>query len=199
MNYSDFITSIEKYGELYLSGLKEKANGVLKNAVCGFEALSADEKNTIIRRFLTELCDEDKYSFLFSRGNGMIPYPLILPLSDWLSPRCEQDMMPELRWFYEVFKCDKQRSECACDCIQRAYLSKACDKKTLNLKFELNILALELGLHELPLGLLISKEEFERTVAECEDIILKASVPIAQAEHYVQLKNRAEEAFSDIE
>lgn len=197
MNYPDFITSIEKYGELYSSGLRKQANVVLENAVCGIEALSDEGKNALIRRFLFELCDEDKYGFLFSRGNGMIPYYLIQPLIDYLIPRCEQEMMPELRWFYVLFKNDLKRMELAYDCIQRAYLSKACDQKTLALKFELNSRSLELGLHELPLGFLISEEEFERIVAECEDIIRRAPVPIAQAEYYKQLKKRAEEAPAD--
>ena len=87
------------------------------------------------------------------------------------SARCEQQTIPDLRYYFVIFKNDKYRAEKAYSFLDDAFESKNADTKTYQLVFEKNIRSLRFGVHELPIGLLVSKEEFTEIVRQCERII----------------------------
>lgn len=177
MTYADFSAAVLEYGRLYAAGMKKDANRLLDAAASSLEALPPDERDAILDTFVPALCDGEAYGFLFHRGDGEIPFRLKDPIIQWLEPRCVCGRMPHLRWCWQIFRNDFKYADDAYSCLQAAFRSPACDDKTRLMMFEFNIRALEYGAHELPVGLLISREEFDETVAECGEILTRTAVP----------------------
>lgn len=177
MTYADFSAAVLEYGRLYAAGMKKDANRLLDAAASSLEALPPDERDAILDHFVSALCDGEAYGFLSHRGNGEIPFRLKDPIIRWLEPRCVCGRMPHLRWFWQIFRNDFKYADDAYSCLQAAFRSPACDDKTRLMMLEFDIRALEYGAHELPVGLLISREEFDETVAECGEILNRTAVP----------------------
>ena len=193
MQYLDFSKYITEYGELFSSGLKKQANVLLDKAVKELNALSEDARNQILSKFTSDLVDNHSFDFLLNRGNGCIPFALQEPLHNYLFPRCEQQTIPDLRYYFIIFKNDKYRAEKAYSFLDDAFESKNADTKTYQLVFEKNIRSLQFGVHELPIGLLVSKEEFTEIVRQCESIIKNGCITDDRIQIYEELKTLVEE------
>ena len=100
MQYLDFSKHIIEYGELFSYGLKKQANVLLDKAVKELNALSVDARNEILGKFTSDLVDNHSFDFLLNRGNGCIPFALQEPLHNYLFPRCEQQTIPDLRYYF---------------------------------------------------------------------------------------------------
>ena len=92
--------------------------------------------------------------------------------------------MPELRWFYQIFKYDLNNSEYAYSFLDSAYTQSVDDPKTQELVFERNLDSLEYGMHELPIGLLISDKEAQIIFQQCDAIIQRGYAPMSMIERY---------------
>lgn len=193
MQYSDFSKYITEYGDLFLSGLKKQANILLDNAVKELNELSQNARNEILGKFISDLVDDHSFDFLLYRGNCALPFALQEPLHNYLYPRCEKQIMPDLRYYFTLFKNDKNRREKAYSFLDDAFESNNADTKTYQLVFEKNIWALQFGVHELPAGLLITKEEFTEIVRQCEIIIKKNCITDDRIRIYEELKTLVEE------
>ena len=92
------------YLEIYIKGLKKQANAKMKEVVCNLHNTSNGDLDYIMHRFLSEYCDTGIWNNLKERGNGDIPFALKEFIRIWLTPRCEEKKMPELRWYYELYR-----------------------------------------------------------------------------------------------
>ena len=92
-----------------------------------------------------------------------------------------------------IFKNDKYRAEKAYSFLDDAFESKNADTKTYQLVFEKNIRSLQFGVHELPIGLLVSNEEFTEIVRQCERIIKNGCITDDRIQIYEELKTLVEE------
>lgn len=189
MDYETVFSIIQEYQTLYSCGLKKKANALMKDLSHNIEELSDSDKNVIMEKLLYDICDNETLDALIARGNAQIPFELKGIIHKWLYPRCQAQYMPELRWFYQLFRNDRDNCEMAYSFLEQAYVCTKDDKKTLMLVFDRNLSALSFGLHELPIGLLISDEEFEDIVRQCEDIIAQKVVSQQMIDSYLYLKN----------
>lgn len=138
--------------------------------------LEHGERETVLNCFIQELCDENKYQDLASRGNGNIPFALAQCLREWLYKRCLENRMPELRWFYELYYQDKIGHKYAFEFLKKAYDSKECDSKTVNLLFAAYIDTLGWGAHHFPDGCIIALEARDYAINQCKKILFERTV-----------------------
>jgi len=190
MNYEAFIQSINEYIALFEKGLKKEANANLTNLCKTLSSLPQADFDAIIKSFVEALCDSNAFSALKSRGNAEIPFQLKKPVQTWLLPRCEAHSMPELRWFYQLFQYDRNLSETAYTFLQQAYKHANCDAQTLEIVFNHNIDSLSYGLHELPSGLLYSKEEFDEIIQQNDAILSRNVIQQNIVDQYQTLKQK---------
>lgn len=189
MDYKIVQKSVMQYNIYYSDGMKDKANSLLQDLYHAIEMLPQDEYDSILERLVYDICETERFSFLFKRGNGQIPYMLKKVLRSWLFPRCQQNKMPELRWFYQIFRHDPDNAETAYTFLNDAYVQDADNCRTQELVFERNVISLEFGLHELPAGLLISDEEAQIIMQQCDAIIKLGNAPQNLIDKYLGLKH----------
>ena len=175
MDYHVFINSLLEYYQLYERGLKKQANKYIQDYVISLSQWDKDKLRDVLFHFTKELCDEQGYDFC-KRGNGRIPYALDVFLRDYLYSECLENKMPQLRWFYELYKNDKFGVNYARNMLEKAYLSEKCDTKTVELFFYMWIEILAWGSHHFPNGCLITKEAMENAVKQCKNIISEKDV-----------------------
>ena len=187
MQYCEFHEAIQKYAALYENGMKADANKWLTSVVNSLDTLPPQEFESVLSRFSEELFETTEYEFLLKRGNSQIPFQLKKPVMKYLEPCCEKKQMPQLRWFWQLFNNDFQYGEKACGFLLDAYRSPDCDIKTLELVFRHNVEILNYGAHEMPIGLLISKEEYEQLSGQCEDIMTKTDISDSLITRYKEL------------
>lgn len=176
MKYCEFDDAIGHYWDLYEKGLKKQANKYIENVSGKIEAINAFEKETIFCSFLNELCDGHKYDCLKKRGNGQMPYALKKSIRNWLYKRCQAGRMPELRWFYELFRHDAFGVKYACDFLEKAYKSRECDLKTVNLLFASYLDVLGWGAHHFPEACIIDCAARDDAMEQCRKIMREKSV-----------------------
>lgn len=167
MEYHKFDDAIGHYYDLYEKGLKKQANKYIENVSKELEAMDEFEKGEIFYRFVNDLCDGCRYDYLKKRGNGEIPFALKQSVRNWMYKRCLADKMPELRWFYELFVNDSFGMKYAYDFLKKAYSSKACDAKTVNLLFASYIDVLGWGAHHFPDGCIIDNTARDEAFGQC--------------------------------
>ena len=184
MQYEIIKKYLARYDTLYSQGMKKDANRELQELCLWIDSLSSDDIDVLLKKLVTDICETDIFAFLFRRGNGQLPFQLRQIIRNWLLPRCQQGKMPELRWFYQIYKNDPDNAEYAYSCLDAAYAHAADDPKTQKLLFERNVEALEFGLHELPIGLLISDEEAQLIFRQCGAIIQCGYAPMDLIERY---------------
>ena len=185
MTYTDLSENLNNYLEIYKSGLKKQANAKISEIVSYISDLPNNDRDSILFRFLSDYCDNHIWDSLKQRGNGDIPYHLKEYILSWLTPRCEEKKMPELRWYYEMFVHHKVGYEYALKYLECAYLSKECDQKTVDLLFDSYIDTLAWGAHHFPDGCIIEAETKNFCIQKCEEILNEKQV----SEHLVyQLK-----------
>ena len=191
MNFDEFIENVLHYYLLYDQGLKKQANKYIEDYVQTISAWDKQELNDVLFLFAQELCDTKKYDFMGigRRGNGRIPYALDMLLRDYLYSECLENKMPQLRWFYELYKNDKFGVMYARDMLDRAYLSTDCDQKTVALLFSSWLGVLEWGAHHFPEACIITKDEMRNAVKQCKKIISEKEVNEALKKelHYYEL------------
>ena len=175
MDYDTFLKDLSEYYLLYEKGLKKQANKYIEDYVNAISEWDSRELNDVLFRFAQELCDENKYNFM-NRGNGRIPYVLDMVLRDYLYSECLKDKMPQLRWFYELYRNDKFGVKYAVDMLKKAYLSDDCDKKTIELLFDSYLEILGWGAHHFPEGYIITKEAMRNAVKQCKRIISEKEI-----------------------
>lgn len=175
MNYDAFIQGLLNYYTIYEKGLKKQANKYIEDYVKTISTWDNYTLNDILFQFTKELCDEKNYDFM-KRGNGRIPYALDMFLRDYLYAECLENKMPQLRWFYELYRNDNFGVKYATNMLEKAYLSVSCDKKTVELLFNSWIETLAWGAHHFPDGCIITKETMERAVKQCKKIISEKEV-----------------------
>ena len=193
MDYNDIIIRLKQYYDEYAHGIKANANSIIESLCKDISALDQDDKDELLKKVLTDICDTEILSFLASRGNGNIPYSLQKMLTNWLIPRCENLQMPELRWFYQINKNNVPQMENAYRYLTNAFDSVYADEITYRLVFKKNLDALEFGMHELPIGLLISDDEYKSMVNQCDYIITKAKI----TQEEIVLLNTLKKQYND--
>lgn len=192
MQYLKLKKYIEEYDVLKSKGMRKEANSILQEICLWIESLSSDDVDELLGQFITDICDTETFAFLLRRGDGQLPYPLRKPIRSWLLPRCQQERMPELRWFYQLYRNDFDHVGYAYSCLDTAYARAADDEKTQELLFERNVRALEYGVHELPVGLLITDEEAQQIFRECGAILQNGCAPMNMIQRYTALKQEYE-------
>lgn len=198
MNYNEIVTQLKKYNDEYAHGTRTNANSIMESLCEKIEVLPNNEKDELFVHMLSDICDTGKLSFLMNRGNGNVPYTLLILLNEWLLPRCDDRLMPELRWFYQINKNNVKQVENAYIFLQNAFDSKYADEKTYALVFEKNLAELDSGLHELPIGLLISDEEYNSIVIQCEAVIDKIILPKEKIDLFVSLRKQYDDFKQNI-
>ena len=176
MEYYEFDNAMGHYYSLYGKGLKKQANKYIENVSAKIEAMDEFEKERLFYSFLNEVCDGHKYDYLKERGNGQIPFALKQSIRNWLYKRCMAGKMPELRWFYELFHNDAFGVEYAHVFLEKAYKSKECDAKTVNLLFTFYIDILGWGAHHFPEGCIIDHATRDDAIEQCRKITKEKSV-----------------------
>jgi len=176
IEYYEFDDAMGHYYDLYEKGLKKQANKYIENVSVEIEAMDELEKERIFHSFLGELCDGHKYDYLKKRGNGQIPFALKQNIRNWLYKRCMADQMPELRWFYELFRNEAADVNHAFDFLEKAYKSRECDAKTVNLLFDSYIDILGWGAHHFPDGCIIDNVTRDDAFEQCRKIMKEKSV-----------------------
>ena len=176
VEYQEFKNHIEKYYDLYENGLKKQANKYMDDFVKEIQIQDDIGKDTILYRFTQELCDGKEYEYLKERGNGRIPFVFEQYLRTWLYKRCLENKVPELRWFYELFCQDKTGCEYAFAFLKKAYESKECDTKTVNLLFASYLDVLGWGAHHFPNSCIITAEVRNDAFSKCKIILSEKEV-----------------------
>lgn len=192
MNYDTFIKGLQEYYEIYEKGLKKQANKYIAEFVKTISTWETTSLNEVLFQFAKELCDDRYYDFmeLGKRGNGRIPYVLDTYLRDYLYSKCLENKMPQLRWFYELYRHDKIGVEYAYEMLEKAYIHEMCDEKTVELLFDFWIEILSWGAHHFPEGCIISEEAMENAVKHCKEIIDEKKIDEgrkAQLQYYEML------------
>lgn len=178
MSYDTFIQGLLEYYAIYEKGLKKQANKYIEEYVKTMSTWDEKDLNDVLFQFAKELCDDKCYDFteMGKRGNGRIPYALDIFLRDYLYSECLENKMPQLRWFYELYRNDKFGVQYAIEMLERAYAHECCDQKTVELLFLSWIDILDWGAHHFPDGCIITKETMENAVKQCEKIISEKEI-----------------------
>ena len=192
MLYSIFSSKLELYIDTYTKGLKKQANSEITDLIEFLFELSPTDRDPLLTRFLSDYCDAHKWDELKKRGSGDMPYELKQYIIVWLTPRCEQKKMPELRWYYELYL----DNSTACDCeralayLDLAYLSSACDQRTTDLLFDSYLGTLDWGAHHFPDGCIIEKDTACYCMKKCDEILDEKPVSehlVKQLDYYKKL------------
>lgn len=184
MQYEKIKKYLAGYDTLYSQGMKKDANRELQELCLWIDSLAPETVDALLKKLVEDICETETFAFLFKRGNGQLPFQLKKIVRNWLLPKCKQEKMPELRWFYQIYKNDPDNAEYAYSCLESAYAHAADDQKTRELILERNVEALEFGLHELPIGLLISDEEAQHIFQQCDTIIQCGDAPTGIIKRY---------------
>ena len=176
MNYNEFCCEINNYLNLYSSGLTKQANAKIKMIVSGIKSLPDTDQDIVLFQFLSDYCDNNIWDSLKHRGNGDMPYELKEYILSWLTLRCEEKKMPELRWYYELFINHRIAYKYAVQYLEDAYRSNACDQKTIDLLYDSYISKLAWGAHHFPDGCIIEKATISDCIQQCETIMNEKTV-----------------------
>lgn len=190
MLYENFSDELKEYIEMYLKGLKKQANNEIEDTIARLGASKPKEIDEILFRFLTEYCDENKWMLIKSRGNADVPFALKEFIRPWLEARCEKKSMPELRWYYEMFRNHREGYKYAIEYLEEAYNSDKCDQRTIDLLFDSYLDILGWGAHHFPDGCIIEKSAKEKAIENCEKIMSEKHVSemyVNQLNYYIGL------------
>lgn len=175
ISYAEFMEGLNNYYELVDKGLKKKANQYIEVFVKELSTVDKDHLNTILYSFLKKLCDKNKYNE-YSRGNGRLPYVLDNLLRDYLYAECTKNKMPQLRWYYELYRTDRIGHKYAFDMLEKAYEHEECDQETVNLLFEAHIGILAWGSHHFPEGCILERDKASFEIDTCKSILQNHAV-----------------------
>lgn len=175
MDYDTFKKGLLEYYKIYEKGLKKQANKYIEDYVKTISTWESNSRKQVLFQFTKELCDDKCHDFM-KRGNGRIPYALDVYLRDYLYSECLDNKMPQLRWFYELYRNDKFGWEYAVGMLEKAYVHESCDEKTVELLFDSWLGVLTWGAHHFPDGCIITKDEMENAVKQCKKIISEKEV-----------------------
>lgn len=190
MIYRDFSNRLSSYLDIYRKGLKKQANAEMSAIVSYLRGLSNDDQDYVLFKFLSDYCDNDIWDSLKQRGNGDIPYELKEYIRLWITPRCEEKKMPELRWYYELYKNHRIGCQFAMKYLEYAYSSKECDQKTIDLLFDSYLNTLGWGAHHFPDGCIIEDKTIDFCIQKCEELLNEKPVSdylVNQLQYYKTL------------
>lgn len=183
MTYKEFIGEIEKYWELFESGLKKQANKHLFAFAERFKSeVTQTEGDALLFRFCRDYVDGDVFDG-HKRFGLSLPFQLTGLLNEWLARECRAEKMPQMRWAYRIFgkyfdPHDPTRAELEpYSVLERAYGHPECDQKTVELYLEAQVECLEFGAHHFPEGCCISRGEYADAVKTAEMIISERKAP----------------------
>ena len=168
--YSEFMDGLKPYYDLYNKGLKKKANQYIDDFVRKLSELDIKSLSSVLYLFSEELCDGGKYE-KYTRGNGRIPYSLDNLLRNYLYAQAMENKMPQLRWYYQLYKHDRVGHQYAFDMLKKAYAHDKCDKQTVDLLFAAYIEKLAWAAHHFPEGCIMERVEVASTINECKSIM----------------------------
>ncbi len=197
MHYNTFSARLHRYLQLYDSGLKKQANAEIADTVRQVSSLPDDLQNSILFTFLSDYLDNQQWEQLRKRGNADIPYALKEYIRLWITPRCETSNMPELRWYYELFRNDRYGSRQASVYLNQAYASPECDQKTTDLLFDSYTDTLAWGAHHFPEGCILTPETVSCCFQKCEEIRSEkpVSAHLIQQYHYYKALYKSYEQY----
>ena len=176
MLYQEFTHELNNYITVYQKGLKKQANKLIEHTVQLLQNSDSKSIDSIMFQFLTEYCEQEIWTDLSHRGNGDIPFALKQFIRPWLTNRCENKCMPELRWYYELFHNDGIGYKYATGYLNDAYNSPNCDQKTIDLLFDSYLDILAWGAHHFPDGCIIEKSTQDNAFKSCERIMKEKNV-----------------------
>ncbi len=201
--YAEFINGVNEYYRLYNLGLKKQGNAYLREFVQKFRQRPEDEKNEVLNDFCRFVCDTEDGKALLERGNGSLPYEVNRIIWEYLKEKCNQNEMPHLRWFYELFNgryaAYKDDADTV-DFLKRAYAHKDCDEKTVEFYYRHFLDVLSYGAHHFPECCLIDKEEYEFVFEKLKQISSEHAVPenlLQDADYFRKLYNAWESYLSE--
>lgn len=124
-----------------------------------------------------------------------LPFQLTKLLDIYLSRKCEENQMPQMRWAYQIFgnSYNPHAPNLEHDfypILKRAYMHEKCDPQTVHLYFSKQLYSLWWGQQHFPEGCSITKEEFENIVGVANKILSEKSVEpqlVEKFEYYVKL------------
>lgn len=179
MNYSIFIKHLyDDYVDLYEKGLRKEANKSLRDFFILFDNLEKDETDKLLHKFCEDFCDNDidQVKRLAERGNGALPYELAKRVLAYLEKCYEDDLMPQIRWYYEMAQDIGVKSINPQEIIDKAYNHKQLDQKSIDLKFSSEVGTLSWGSHHFPVGCICGKKTIEETIKTAKDMIEKYEI-----------------------
>lgn len=172
---------LKTYADLYQKGLKKKANQFLQNFLLDFEKETPlEEREKVYFALCQGILESDALAWLCKRGNRQVPYWLNIRLRDYLYDACEQNKMPQLRWFYQLYSryridADVSAFYDAYPILVQAYHHHECDQQTVDLIFDAHLENLYWGAHHLPDGLIISADSVRESFCCLEKILAQKS------------------------
>lgn len=138
-------------------GLKKQGNKMLEELMLYFDQLSQEDKEAICY----ELCR------LREKGElKTLQYPLSRRVCDILRKDCQENKMPQLRWYYEITN--------DTEILEKAYHHPDCDDMTVKLMGDYYLYYLWYGSHHMPdYCLLENEQESSRVLQQLSDLIKK--------------------------
>lgn len=181
MIYDEFIAAVDKYRDLFESGLKKQANKYLFEFTDSCAEIPREELDAILERFCRECIDGGLYAE-HRRGNaGNLPFQLTRLLDEYLKRQSALDKMPHMRWAYQLFgryynPHDPQNEHPAYRILERAYNHRERDLKTAELFLEEQLSVLEFGAHHFPDGCCIERSAYREAVTLAEKILTENNI-----------------------
>ena len=179
MNYASFIKHLyDDYVDIYEKGLRKEANKSIQEFFLTFDKINQDEQDKLFYKFCEDYCDNnvEQVTKLSERGNGAIPYELAKRILLYLQKCYEKDLMPQVRWYYEMAYDIGVKSIDPSEVIGKAYNHKDRDQKSINLMFSSKVGTLSWGSHHFPEGCIIGKEVVDETIKTANEMITKHEI-----------------------
>ena len=179
MNYSTFIKHLyDDYVDIYEKGFRKEANKSIREFFLTFDKIDQDEQDKLFYKFCEDYCDNnvEQVTKLSERGNGALPYELAKRILMYLEKYYEENMMPQIRWYYEMAHDIGVRSINPSEIIEKAYNHKDSDKKSIDFMFSSKVGTLSWGSHHFPEGCIVGKEIIEETIKAANEMIVKHEI-----------------------
>ncbi len=166
-----------EYRELWESGLKKKANEILRGTMRYYDSLPADVHSLFISIVCGKICNNESGLFDFKR----IPYEISIRLSKELACYMKDRILPQARWYCELFgDLDDKIS---------VYEKNKDDLPTAELLLSALIYMLSFGAHHFPDYSCIDNADFDLARDHGQEILKNHNISInIQNEFYYYIK-----------
>lgn len=150
-----FKTEYNNYYDLREKGLKKEANKKLEELMEYFDSLDDKAKRSICY----ELCR----LYLETKEISELQFPLLHRIIAILAMDCEENKMPQMRWYYQLTG-DKKM-------LKRAFEQKKDDEITIHLMVESLLYELWNGALHMPYCCLLEKEKSDTLLNKLREIL----------------------------